>query len=104
MNKQGEHIVKTLLLTGIAAAILISAPVFADDAEPIELTASQMDQITAAGTVPNSNSSFVAQVAATWPGPKGAGGFFAPPPGSIALFAELTGMSVSEVVAFLNSL
>ena len=92
---------KTLLLTGIAAAILISAPVFADDAEPIELTASQMDQITAAGTVPNSASSFVAQVAATWPGPTSV---LEPPPGSIALFAELNGLSVSEVVAILNSL
>ena len=47
MNKQGEHIVKTLLLTGIAAAVLISAPVFADTAGPIELSTQQMDQITA---------------------------------------------------------
>ena len=55
------------------------------------------------GTLPNSNSTFVALVAATWPGPKGAGGIFAPPPGSIALAAELEGLSVKDVVALFNS-
>ena len=53
------------------------------------------------GTIPNSNATIVAVVAATWPGPNGP---FPPPPGSIALFAELNGLSVKEVVAILNSL
>ena len=56
------------------------------------------------GTTPDENATIVSLVAATWPGPKGADGFFAPPPGSIALFAELNGLTVSEVVAILNSL
>jgi hypothetical protein len=53
------------------------------------------------GTVPDENGSIVALVAATWPGPDSP---FPPPPGAIALFAELNGLSVSEVVAILNGL
>ena len=62
-----------------------------------------MRQARGGGTIPNDNSGFVALVAATWPGPKGAGGIFAPPPGSIALAAELSGLSVKDVVALFQS-
>jgi hypothetical protein len=65
------------------------------------LSNDELKRTRGGGTVPNSNASIVALVAATWPGPDSV---FAPPPGSIALFAELNGVTVAEVVAILNSL
>ena len=67
------------------------------------LTKHDMRQTRGGGTEPNHHASIVGFVAATWPGPHGAGGIFAPPPGSVALFAELIGLSVSETVALLRS-
>ena len=56
-----------------------------------------MRQTRGGGTTPNSNAAIQAQISATWPGPKGLGGFFAPPPGSFALFADLNGLTVKEL-------
>jgi hypothetical protein len=53
-----------------------------------------MRQTRGGGTQPNANAAIQAQIAATWPGPKSV---FAPPPGSLALFAELNGLSVKEL-------
>ena len=53
------------------------------------------------GTTPNSNAAIQAQIAATWPGP---GSIFAPPPGSFALFAQLTGRTVKELQEFIRTL
>ncbi len=50
---------KTLLSTAFALAILFSGSAFADDTKPIELSAVQMDQITAGGNLlPNGNEIF----------------------------------------------
>ena len=49
----------------------------------------------------NSNAAIQAQIAATWPGP---GSIFAPPPGSLALFAQLTGRTVKELQEFIRTL
>ena len=65
------------------------------------LTKSEMRLTRGGGTAPNANASIVALVAATWPGPDSP---FPPPPGAIALFAELNGLSVKDVVAVLNGL
>ena len=45
LNPGGEKSMRTQFFSTIAVAVMLSAPVFAD--EPIELTAQQMDQITA---------------------------------------------------------
>jgi hypothetical protein len=58
---------RTQFFSTIAVAVLLSAPVFAD--EPIELSAQQMDQITAGDlTLPNGKKMFVGfDNPAPWP-------------------------------------
>ena len=60
-----------------------------------------MRQTRGGGTVPDSTAAIQAQISATWPGPKS---IFAPPPGSFALFAELTGRTVKELQEFIRTL
>ena len=45
LNPEGEKSMRTQFFSTIAVAVLFSAPILAD--EPIELSAQQMDQITA---------------------------------------------------------
>ena len=60
-----------------------------------------MRQTRGGGTTPDPGASIQAQISATWPGPKS---IFAPPPGSFALFAELTGRTVKELQEFIRTL
>ena len=50
------------------------------------------------GTQPDANAAIQAQIAATWPSD-----IFTPPPGSLALFAELNGLSVKELQEIFNA-
>ena len=60
-----------------------------------------MRQTRGGGTTPNSTAAIQAQISATWPGPNSV---FAPPPGSLALFAGLTGTTVKELQEFIRTL
>jgi len=65
-----------------------------------KLSSDVMRQTRGGGTQPNANAAIQAQIAATWPGPKSG---FTPPPGALALFAKLNGLSVKELQELFRS-
>ena len=65
------------------------------------LSTREMRLTRGGGTTPNGAAAIQAQIAATWPGPDSV---FSPPPGSFALFAELTGRTVKELQEFIRTL
>ena len=65
------------------------------------LSKQAMRQTRGGGTLPDDHAAIAGIISATWPGPDSP---FPPPPGALALFAELNGLTVQELQEILRTL